>query len=158
MHSVTWHPKYEHLFYFLMFKSNDLQWTNRFGGFRCWFSISFRVPWVLFKTSWFWGKCVGGLAKAINLVHIRHDLVESGHALLNHAYRSQQEYERYSWTCACLFYCEIVVIQTVCILSKDFLCCHFSSLLTTKVYSRLRSCWHWTPLLDLDFENLSLSF
>ncbi|KAJ6371184.1 hypothetical protein OIU77_001647, partial [Salix suchowensis] len=34
------------------------------------------------------------LAKAINLVHIRHDLVESGHGLLNHAYRSQQEYER----------------------------------------------------------------
>ncbi|KAJ6936427.1 hypothetical protein NC652_011210 [Populus alba x Populus x berolinensis] len=34
------------------------------------------------------------LAKAINLVHIRHDLVESGHAVLNHAYRSQQEYER----------------------------------------------------------------
>lgn len=35
------------------------------------------------------------LAKAINLVHIRRDLVESGHALLNHAYRAQQEYERY---------------------------------------------------------------
>ncbi|CAK7335309.1 unnamed protein product [Dovyalis caffra] len=34
------------------------------------------------------------LAKAINLVYIRHDLVESGHALLNHAYHSQQEYER----------------------------------------------------------------
>lgn len=34
------------------------------------------------------------LAKAINLVHIRQDLVESGHALLNHAYRAQQEYER----------------------------------------------------------------
>uniref|UniRef100_A0A6M2E9S1 AUGMIN subunit 5 n=1 Tax=Populus davidiana TaxID=266767 RepID=A0A6M2E9S1_9ROSI len=34
------------------------------------------------------------LAKAINLVHIRHDLVESGNAVLNHAYRSQQEYER----------------------------------------------------------------
>lgn len=34
------------------------------------------------------------LAKAINLVHIRQDLVESGHTLLNHAYRAQQEYER----------------------------------------------------------------
>ncbi|KAL0396620.1 UNVERIFIED_CONTAM: AUGMIN subunit [Sesamum calycinum] len=34
------------------------------------------------------------LAKAINLVHIRRDLVESGHALLNHAHRAQQEYER----------------------------------------------------------------
>lgn len=34
------------------------------------------------------------LSKAINLVHIRQDLVESGHALLNHAYRVQQEYER----------------------------------------------------------------
>lgn len=34
------------------------------------------------------------LAKAINLVHIRQDIVESGHALLNHAYRVQQEYER----------------------------------------------------------------
>ncbi|GMP30800.1 hypothetical protein CsSME_00005303 [Camellia sinensis var. sinensis] len=34
------------------------------------------------------------LAKAINLVHIRQDLVESGHALLNHAYHAQQEYER----------------------------------------------------------------
>ena len=37
------------------------------------------------------------LAKAINLVHIRRDLVESGHALLNHAFRAQQEYERYCW-------------------------------------------------------------
>ncbi|GFY82912.1 hypothetical protein Acr_02g0011520 [Actinidia rufa] len=34
------------------------------------------------------------LAKAINLVHIRRDLVESGHALLNHAFHAQQEYER----------------------------------------------------------------
>uniref|UniRef100_A0A2P2J4S3 AUGMIN subunit 5 n=1 Tax=Rhizophora mucronata TaxID=61149 RepID=A0A2P2J4S3_RHIMU len=34
------------------------------------------------------------LAKAINLVHIRQDLVESGHAWLNHAYRAEQEYER----------------------------------------------------------------
>ncbi|CAK8540777.1 unnamed protein product [Lathyrus sativus] len=34
------------------------------------------------------------LLKAINLVHIRRDLVQSGHALLNHAYRVQQEYER----------------------------------------------------------------
>ncbi|KAE8685219.1 putative Flavonol 4'-sulfotransferase [Hibiscus syriacus] len=34
------------------------------------------------------------LAKAINLVHIRQDLVESGHSLLNHAYRVQQEYAR----------------------------------------------------------------
>ncbi|KAI4352369.1 hypothetical protein L6164_006629 [Bauhinia variegata] len=34
------------------------------------------------------------LLKAINLVHIRQDLVESGHAVLNHAYRVQQEYER----------------------------------------------------------------
>lgn len=34
------------------------------------------------------------LARAINLVHIRQDLYESGHALLNHAYRAQQEYER----------------------------------------------------------------
>ncbi|KAL9343736.1 hypothetical protein Peur_064167 [Populus x canadensis] len=39
------------------------------------------------------------LAKAINLVHIRRDLVESGHALLNHAYRSQQEYERTTNLC-----------------------------------------------------------
>ncbi|XP_039029772.1 AUGMIN subunit 5-like isoform X3 [Hibiscus syriacus] len=34
------------------------------------------------------------LAKAINLVHIRQDLVESGHSLLNHAYCAQQEYAR----------------------------------------------------------------
>lgn len=34
------------------------------------------------------------LAKAINLVHIRQDLVESGQSLLNHAYHAQQEYER----------------------------------------------------------------
>ncbi|KAK2663181.1 hypothetical protein Ddye_001755 [Dipteronia dyeriana] len=34
------------------------------------------------------------LAKAINLVYIRRDLNESGHALLNHAYGAQQEYER----------------------------------------------------------------
>ncbi|KAK4602898.1 hypothetical protein RGQ29_011758 [Quercus rubra] len=39
------------------------------------------------------------LAKAINLVHIRQDLVESGHALLNHAYRSQQDYERTTSYC-----------------------------------------------------------
>ncbi|XP_048327905.2 AUGMIN subunit 5 [Ziziphus jujuba] len=39
------------------------------------------------------------LAKAINLVHIRHDLYESGHALLNHAYRAQQEYERTTSYC-----------------------------------------------------------
>ncbi|CAI8591971.1 unnamed protein product [Vicia faba] len=34
------------------------------------------------------------LLKAINLVHIRRDLVQSGHALLNYAYRVQQEQER----------------------------------------------------------------
>ncbi|KAF5725425.1 hypothetical protein HS088_TW23G00147 [Tripterygium wilfordii] len=34
------------------------------------------------------------LAKAINLVHARQNLVESGHALLNHAYHAQQEYDR----------------------------------------------------------------
>ncbi|KAB1211421.1 hypothetical protein CJ030_MR6G021389 [Morella rubra] len=34
------------------------------------------------------------LAKAISLVHIRQELVESGHTLLNHAYRAEQEYER----------------------------------------------------------------
>ncbi|KAL7232159.1 hypothetical protein ACSBR2_010221 [Camellia fascicularis] len=39
------------------------------------------------------------LAKAINLVHIRRDLVESGHSLLNHAYRAQQEYERTTSYC-----------------------------------------------------------
>ncbi|KAK9272663.1 hypothetical protein L1049_003039 [Liquidambar formosana] len=39
------------------------------------------------------------LAKAINLVHVRQDLVESGHALLNHAYRAQQEYERTTSYC-----------------------------------------------------------
>ncbi|XP_010552396.1 PREDICTED: AUGMIN subunit 5-like isoform X2 [Tarenaya hassleriana] len=39
------------------------------------------------------------LAKAINLVHIRQDLVESGHALLDHAYRAQQGYERTTKYC-----------------------------------------------------------
>ncbi|KAI3503213.1 hypothetical protein L1887_31651 [Cichorium endivia] len=39
------------------------------------------------------------LAKALNLVHIRRDLVESGHALLNHAYHNQQEYERTTSYC-----------------------------------------------------------
>lgn len=39
------------------------------------------------------------LAKAINLVHIRQDLVESGHALLNHANRAQQDYERTTGYC-----------------------------------------------------------
>ncbi|KAL2241604.1 UNVERIFIED_CONTAM: AUGMIN subunit 5, partial [Sesamum indicum] len=34
------------------------------------------------------------LAKAINLVHVRNDLVESGHALLKHAHRALQEYDR----------------------------------------------------------------
>ncbi|KAI3713120.1 hypothetical protein L1987_71692 [Smallanthus sonchifolius] len=39
------------------------------------------------------------LAKAINLVHIRRNLVESGHALLNHAYHAQQEYDRTTSYC-----------------------------------------------------------
>ncbi|XP_047310364.1 AUGMIN subunit 5-like [Impatiens glandulifera] len=39
------------------------------------------------------------LAKAINMVHIRRDIVESGHGLLNHAYRAQQEYERTTSFC-----------------------------------------------------------
>ncbi|GAA0168896.1 hypothetical protein LIER_23499 [Lithospermum erythrorhizon] len=34
------------------------------------------------------------LATAISLVHVRRDLVESGHALLSHAHRAQQDYER----------------------------------------------------------------
>ncbi|TQE00222.1 hypothetical protein C1H46_014140 [Malus baccata] len=39
------------------------------------------------------------LVKAINLVHTRQDLVESGHVLLNHAYRAQQDYERTTSYC-----------------------------------------------------------
>lgn len=39
------------------------------------------------------------LSKAINLVHIRRDLVESGHSLLSHAYHNQQEYERTTSYC-----------------------------------------------------------
>ncbi|CAH2044896.1 unnamed protein product [Thlaspi arvense] len=39
------------------------------------------------------------LAKAINLVNIRQDLVESGRALLSHAYHAQQEYERTTKYC-----------------------------------------------------------
>ncbi|KAI3747973.1 hypothetical protein L6452_10750 [Arctium lappa] len=39
------------------------------------------------------------LSKAINLVHIRRDLVESGHALLNHAYNAQKEYNRSTSYC-----------------------------------------------------------
>lgn len=35
------------------------------------------------------------LAKAINLVHIKRDLVEIGHPLLNHAYHNLKELERY---------------------------------------------------------------
>ncbi|KAK4765978.1 hypothetical protein SAY87_007620 [Trapa incisa] len=42
------------------------------------------------------------LAKSINLVHVRQDLVESGHTLLNHAYRAQQEYERTTNYCLSL--------------------------------------------------------
>ncbi|KAJ4961462.1 hypothetical protein NE237_021372 [Protea cynaroides] len=42
------------------------------------------------------------LSKAINLVHIRSDLVESGHTLLNHAYRVQQEYKRTTSYCLSL--------------------------------------------------------
>ncbi|KAJ9173143.1 hypothetical protein P3X46_016308 [Hevea brasiliensis] len=42
------------------------------------------------------------LAKAVNLVRIRQDLVESGHALLNHAYLSQQEYQRTTNYCLSL--------------------------------------------------------
>lgn len=34
------------------------------------------------------------LAKAINLVYRQRDLVESGRALLNHAYGAHHEYER----------------------------------------------------------------
>ncbi|XP_024996684.1 AUGMIN subunit 5-like [Cynara cardunculus var. scolymus] len=39
------------------------------------------------------------LSKAINLVHIRRDLVESGHALLNHAYNAQKEFKRSTSYC-----------------------------------------------------------
>ncbi|KAJ0253001.1 hypothetical protein HA466_0121060 [Hirschfeldia incana] len=39
------------------------------------------------------------LAKAINLVDIRQDLVESGRSLLSHAYHAQQEYERTTKRC-----------------------------------------------------------
>ncbi|GAB2288970.1 AUGMIN subunit 5 [Dionaea muscipula] len=39
------------------------------------------------------------LAKAINLVHMRRDLDESSRALLNHAHRVQQEYERTTSYC-----------------------------------------------------------
>ncbi|KAJ9540495.1 hypothetical protein OSB04_027001 [Centaurea solstitialis] len=39
------------------------------------------------------------LSKAINLVDIRRDLVESGHALLNHAYNAQKEYNRSTSYC-----------------------------------------------------------
>ncbi|CAH8363076.1 unnamed protein product [Eruca vesicaria subsp. sativa] len=39
------------------------------------------------------------LAKAINMVDIRQDLVESGRALLSHAYHAQQEYERTTKHC-----------------------------------------------------------
>ncbi|KAK9090817.1 hypothetical protein Sjap_023994 [Stephania japonica] len=42
------------------------------------------------------------LSKAINLVHVRQDLVESGHALLNSAYRAQQDYERTTNYCLTL--------------------------------------------------------
>lgn len=42
------------------------------------------------------------LANAINLVHIRRDLVESGHSLLHHAHRVQQEYERTTNYCLSL--------------------------------------------------------
>ena len=34
------------------------------------------------------------LAKAINLVHIRRDLVESGRTLLEHAHHAMKEYDR----------------------------------------------------------------
>ncbi|CAN7089527.1 unnamed protein product [Brassica rapa subsp. narinosa] len=39
------------------------------------------------------------LSKAINLVDIRQDLVESGRSLLSHAYHAQQEYERTTKHC-----------------------------------------------------------
>ncbi|MCL7046684.1 hypothetical protein MKW94_008195 [Papaver nudicaule] len=42
------------------------------------------------------------LSKAINLVHLRHDLVESGHSLLNHAFRAQQEFDRTTSQCLTL--------------------------------------------------------
>ncbi|XP_068638435.1 AUGMIN subunit 5-like isoform X2 [Aristolochia californica] len=42
------------------------------------------------------------LWKAINLVHIRRDLVESDHGLLNHAHRVQQDYERTTSYCLSL--------------------------------------------------------
>ncbi|XP_021736959.1 AUGMIN subunit 5-like [Chenopodium quinoa] len=42
------------------------------------------------------------LAKAINLVHSRRDLVESGRTVLNHAHHAQQEYERTTRYCLSL--------------------------------------------------------
>ncbi|KMT18690.1 hypothetical protein BVRB_2g028150 isoform B [Beta vulgaris subsp. vulgaris] len=42
------------------------------------------------------------LAKAINLVHSRRDLVESGRTVLNHAHHAQQDYERTTRYCLSL--------------------------------------------------------
>ncbi|KAK1312956.1 hypothetical protein QJS10_CPA06g01782 [Acorus calamus] len=42
------------------------------------------------------------LSKAINMVNTQRDLVDSGHALLNHAYCAQQEYERTADNCLTL--------------------------------------------------------
>ncbi|XP_059670486.1 AUGMIN subunit 5-like [Cornus florida] len=42
------------------------------------------------------------LSKAISLVHMRRDLVESGHAMLNHVFRAQHEYERTTSYCLSL--------------------------------------------------------
>ncbi|KAL3636532.1 AUGMIN subunit 5 [Castilleja foliolosa] len=61
----------------------------------CWFSISSsRVYGVLLKLRGSKACVLEELTKAIDLVHVRRNLVESGHALLNHAHRAQQEYDR----------------------------------------------------------------
>ncbi|KAK6152645.1 hypothetical protein DH2020_012284 [Rehmannia glutinosa] len=72
----------------LQYPAGEFRWSGS------WFSIGSRIHGVLFKASRFEACVLEDLTKAINLVHVRRDLVESGHALLNHAHRAQQEYDR----------------------------------------------------------------
>ncbi|CAI9297763.1 unnamed protein product [Lactuca saligna] len=80
--------------------SAELKWKSsghhhRVGRFGCRLSMVLESMEFCLKLRGSEACVLEDLAKAINLVHIRRDLVESGHALLNHSYHNLQEYERY---------------------------------------------------------------
>ncbi|CAH1440149.1 unnamed protein product [Lactuca virosa] len=92
LHLVPETPLLFLLFVVFLLPFNILQGVGRF---RCRLSMVLEAMEFCLKLRGSEACVLEDLAKAINLVHIRRDLVESGHALLNHTYHNLQEYERY---------------------------------------------------------------